>query len=153
MPPGTLLSAVLHQKKLLRRKRKKKRKKRIGKSNSRNRRRLKSKGNLNTRSLSRQRRSSCSREISLGSRRRRRLSLESSTVLTTLQREPLTRPTTILLKSHLRSSHNLVWLLILSLKVMLISTLLKNIVMSYSERHQLYSSQKEVTSLMSKSKR
>ena len=130
-----------------------KRKKRIGKSNSRNRKRLKSKGNLSTRNSSRQKRSSYSREISSGSRRRRKLRLEFSKAFTLLLREPLSRLITIFLKSHRRLSLNLVWLLILLLKAMLTSTQLKNIVMSFSEKHQLYSSQKEATSLMSKSKR
>ena len=114
---------------------------------------MKSKGNLSTRNSSRQRRSSYSREIYSGSKRRRRLSPEFSIALTLLQKEPLIRQKTILLKSHLRSSPSLVWLLTLSLKVMPTSILLKSTVMSCSEKHQLFSSLKEVTSLMSKSKR
>jgi hypothetical protein len=87
-----------------------KRRKRIGKSNSKSRRKLKSKGNLNTRNSSRQRRSSYSREIYSGSRRKRRLSQESSIAFTPLPRKTLLSLTTILLKNkmRLRFSLNLV---------------------------------------------
>ena len=87
-----------------------KRRKRIGKSNSKSRRKLKSKGSLNTRNLNRQKRSSFSREIYSGSRRKRRLSQESSKAFTPLPRKTPISLTTILLKNkmHLRFSLNLV---------------------------------------------